>query len=666
MFDRRLVQTFDWVLLGLLALLLIAPSAWARPTTDREAQDAVAGWLSLDNKPLGAGIGVKPTRVEAFKDSAGNVDYFVVNLEPAGFAIIAGDDLIEPIIAFAPQGTFDPVVQNPLYNLVRRDLPERLAEVRGKEEQARVQGLQYIPQGLYRHARGKWESLRKRGADTPGLDYAGAPSVSDLRVAPLVQSKWSQSYEGTPSQYCYNYYTPNHYVSGCAATAMAQLMRYYKWPTSGVGTRQSYIYVDGVQQNCYLRGGDGAGGPYNWNDNFMVLDPNANTTDPQRQAIGALTYDAGVAVHMQYADGGSGAYTNNVPTALTGTFGYANAQYGYDSNYPSIPSAYLINMINPNLDAKYPAILGINDTANNGHMVVVDGYGYNVSTLYHHLNLGWAGTADAWYNLPTIDTGYYNFTVVPACVYNVFPQGTGEIISGRILDAAGNPVSGAAITATRSAGGTYNAASNSLGIYALAKIPSSSTYTITVSKLGYNFSSRSAITGKSRTNAITTGNLWGIDFTQNLPGITLNQALDNNSLTFTASGDAPWFAETAVASFGGSAAQSGALKDNQSSWFQTTVVGPGTLSFYWKVSSEANHDFLEVWVDGVAKPGSLSGEFGWQRRSLAISAGSHIIKWVYSKDGSGTLGADCGWVDKVTFFSSKGALTPVLNLLLQE
>ncbi len=78
-----------------------------------------------------------------------------------------------------------------------------------------------------------------------------------------------------------------------------------------------------------------------------------------------------------------------------------------------------------------------------GHEVIVDGYGYNVSTLYHHLNLGWAGTADAWYNLPTISTGIYNFNSVIECIYNVFPQGSGEIISGRVLDAAGQPVSGA-------------------------------------------------------------------------------------------------------------------------------------------------------------------------------------------------------------------------------
>ena len=91
--------------------------------------------------------------------------------------------------------------------------------------------------------------------------------------------------------------------------------------------------------------------------------------------------------------------------------------------------------------------------------------------------------------------------------------------------------------------------------------------------------------------AATSGNLWGIDLVQNLPGITLNQALDNNSLAFSTGGDASWFGQAELSYSGGSSAQSGSISGNQTSWLQTTVVGPGTLSFYWKVSSEADYDF---------------------------------------------------------------------------
>ena len=116
---------------------------------------------------------------------------------PGGFAIVAGDDLVEPIIAFAPQGTFDPNPQNPLYALLNRDLPGRLAEVREKEDQARAQKRKFTPRGLHRRARSKWVWLQ--ATDTvPSPSVSSLASVSDLRVEPLVQSKWAQGNEEEP------------------------------------------------------------------------------------------------------------------------------------------------------------------------------------------------------------------------------------------------------------------------------------------------------------------------------------------------------------------------------------------------------------------------------------------------------------------------------------
>ena len=358
---------------------------------------------------------------------------------------------------------------------------------------------------------------------------------------------------------------------------------------------------------------------------------------------------------------------------MTNTFGFNNARYAYNNSKYTIPGPNLNNMINPNLDARFPVLLGIIDGATTpviGHEVVVDGYGYSSATLYHHLNLGWTGTADAWYNLPTVSAGIYNFNSAIECIYNVFPQGSGEIISGRVLDSAGAPVSGATITATRTDGGSFSATSNSQGIYALAKIPAASTYTITAGLPGYV--PQTVSTGTSQDGNIGTGNLWGIDFVQGSPGISLNQALDNAYLALTTGGDASWSGQTAVSFYGGSSAQSGVLGGSQSAWLQTTVVGPGTLSFNWKVSSEPPDeltktigDLLEVFVDDVLQPGSIGGEVDWQPRSIFIPSGSHIIQWVYSKDPYVGLGSDCGWVDKVSF--SKGSpLVPVLKLLLLD
>ena len=128
--------------------------------------------------------------------------------------------------------------------------------------------------------------------------------------------------------------------------------------------------------------------------------------------------------------------------------------------------------------------------------------------------------------------------------------------------------------------------------------------------------------------------------------------MDNKGLNWTTGGNANWFRQTAVSYYGSDAAQSGDISHSQSSWMQATVTGPGILSFYWKVSSESCCDFLRFYVDGVEQPGSISGNVDWQQKNWNIPAGSHTIKWAYTKDGSGDSGTDAGWVDKVVFTAS--------------
>jgi hypothetical protein len=491
------------ILLLPILLLGLLPGAFGAVMPAEQASNVVSGWLQANVSPLHMTLGQKVRQVQTFTDAAGAPLYHVVYLKPDGFVIVAADDLVEPIIGFAPGGRFDPSTNNPLGALVSHDLPNRIARARGIPA-ARVAGLHLA-------ARNKWERLQHSEPVTNGLAFSAA-SVSDVRVPPLTQTVWSQS--TVSGNACYNYYTPpgaegtaTNYVCGCVATAMAQLMRFWQWPINGVGTGSFTIYVDGVSQSRSLRGGDGSGGAYVWAN--QVVNPLSSSTLVQRQAIGALCADAGVSVQMQYAAGGSGAYMENVPGALTGTFGYANAICG-DNNNANI-GAGLNGMVNPNLDAGCPVLFGITD-GSSGHAIVCDGYGYNSATLYHHLNLGWAGYCTAWYNLPTIDAGSYTFNVIDACVYNVWTNGTGEIISGRVTDKNGNVLAGVGVTAVRSGGGTYTATSGTNGIYALAKIPSASTYTVSATKTGYVFTSRTVTTGLSANYSATSGNQWAVDF----------------------------------------------------------------------------------------------------------------------------------------------------------
>jgi hypothetical protein len=130
--------------------------------------------------------------------------------------------------------------------------------------------------------------------------------------------------------------------------------------------------------------------------------------------------------------------------------------------------------------------------------------------------------------------------------------------------------------------------------------------------------------------------------------ISLNAALDNNILNFTTGGNANWFAQTATSHYGGSAARSGIIYDNQSSWLKTTLTGPGTLSFYWKVSSEQNLDSLQIYKNGTLID-LISSNIDWQQKSYNFPSGSYTIIWNYKKNANGAAGSDCGWLDKVVW-----------------
>ena len=133
--------------------------------------------------------------------------------------------------------------------------------------------------------------------------------------------------------------------------------------------------------------------------------------------------------------------------------------------------------------------------------------------------------------------------------------------------------------------------------------------------------------------------------TSGLAMTMLGEALGATNLTWSTDGDALW--TPTVAEDGSQAAWSGKVNDLNVSWVETTVTGPGTLSFDWMVSSELNGDCLTFAIDGVNQPGAISGEVGWQTLTFNIPAGTHRLTWTYSKNGATASGLDAGWVRRV-------------------
>ncbi len=477
-------------------LLFFTSFISAEPVNREKAEKLVVGWLKAEERPLGAKLGGTIRETVVYNDEAGDVLYYVIYLEPGGFVIVAGDDSAEPVICFAEAGEFDPSEDNPLGALVKRDLPNRIAAARAMPK-ASVQAL---------NNKERWDRLSGY-AESGDMGILGVDVVSDVRVEPFVLSAWGQSTIGHIIGYpaCYNYYTPpygagdpDNYPCGCVATATSQLMRYHEHPAS-----------------------------YDWAN--MPLEPDLGTPEPQRQTIGDLCFDVAEAIDTDYDPDGSSASLYDADIKLVSSFGYSNSIYGVTPSIGSVLNA----IINPNLDSGKAVILGF-EGPDGGHAVVCDGYGYNSATLYHHLNMGWDGSDDAWYNLPIVDA-YYYYDIVDDCIYNVFVSGTGEIISGRVTDSGGNPIPAVTVTATASGAGPYVAVTNGKGIYALANVASNKYYTLTASKPPYEFANKNASTGQSSDSRITSncGNVWAVNFVSQgeSPPVAYEQEIETTSGT---------------------------------------------------------------------------------------------------------------------------------------
>jgi hypothetical protein len=459
-------------------------------------------WLKLSkNRPLNAKLPHEKPETQIYKSKDGQILFYLLTFPEGGFLVLSPDDEIEPVIAFSSTGIYNNDSNSTFSLLLKSDMKARLNAVKqlNKGHKIKSTSIQI-----------KWETLSTGNIKS----LSGKDTINDVRVAPLIRSKWGQETTANGLA-CYNYYTPTrydiwepgnalNYPSGCVATAMAQLMYYYQYPKTQLNDKSYEIMIDGISTTAKLLGGDLNKGPYKWED--MPTNPENGATTIQREAIGALMHDCGLSVKMQYNPSWSGAATTLAAKAFKETFYYSNAKRAYDSAVYILPK--FPEMINPNLDAKCPVILGI--TGDGGHAIVSDGYGYNFSTIYHHLRMGWDGDDDAWYALPDISTYYSDFDTVYKCIYNIFPNSTGEVISGRVTDNSGTPLSGIVILAEYKKK-TLRAETDNNGIYAFKGVPSNTEITLNCG----GRVSQQVKTGNStytEDGNYSVGNIWGVDF----------------------------------------------------------------------------------------------------------------------------------------------------------
>ncbi len=528
--SRFQTTAFRSLISALVAAALGSGAASAAEITAGQAGAAVGKWLGAVTA-LSPRVSGPVAGVDSFADSASGAKGHIVRLEGGGFVVTSADDRIEPVLAAVSGSVPEFDLANPFWALLAGDIAYR---TRAAESVSPESGAEESPSrsGIFRRsaanspetfaseaeerseaARRKWAGLLEDGS-APGFRAAAPDSldtVADVRVDPLVRSKWSQgTNDGYPSGngvWCYNYYTPNHYFCGCTVTAAAQLMRYHRWPTNAVASGTYPCSVDGVARNMTMMGG-----VYDWD--AMPYCPKEGVTEPQCQAIGRLTYDLGVSSRTAYTQAWSAGSQYCLGYNLTARFGYRNAStvlfsnaqtavYGYN-NFPFTLERFKKAVI-PDCDAGLPVFVGISMPDGGGsHAVLADGYGYSGGTFYVHLNFGWLGDNDGWYAPPDFTTPDYSFTVIDSLIYNVFPtqDAATTVVSGRVLGSGGAPVPDAVVVASRDggAGPCRTAVADARGIYVFF-LPAG-TYTLAAASGGVS-GSRSVAVSSGVSNRLT-------------------------------------------------------------------------------------------------------------------------------------------------------------------
>ena len=274
----------------------------------------------------------------------GNDSYYVFNNDAGGFVIIAGDDAVAPVLGYTSTGAFDAT-----------NLPEGLKDLlKSYEQQIAALGKNY-----------------KANATSTRAEFTGEKLLNT--------AKWNQ---GAP----FNKYTPNNYVTGCVATAGAIVMKHHGYPAKGVGSH-TYTWNGQNLTASFEHDYDWANMPARYTgDNDEAFD-----------GVARLMSDLGIAVNMQYANGGSASALEDLVTALKKYFGYS--KYARHLKIEDLGAEAWNGRLRAEIDANRPVLYAASDANVGGHSFVIDGY----KDESFSVNWGWGGYCGGFYRIGALN-----------------------------------------------------------------------------------------------------------------------------------------------------------------------------------------------------------------------------------------------------------------------
>lgn len=377
----------------LVFVCLLTLCSWtltAKTVNVETAQKAAQNFLRFNTHLQAANL----TLAQRVQSKIGNTSFYIFDINHSGFIIVSADDVVEPILGYSLNGAYDSTRTSPTFQdwikAYRDDISQIISQYKSGK-------------GTYHNA----EAAREWNALNEGISaYYNRKAAKS--VSPLLSSQWDQSYG-------YNNYCPayngGHAVVGCVATAMAQIIRYYGYPSTGFGT-SSYAHSVYGRQTAYHDS-------VVYDFSHMPDEITYYSTQTEQNAVSLLGYHCGVSVHMNYQSqlntDGSGAQVSDVPDALK-HFGYFGSYFLYKND---VSDSVWTALVRHELDLGHPLLYqGFEGTY--GHAFVCDGY--NSNNNKYHFNWGWSGYQDGFFTL----TDMNGYTTGQGAVFNIVPSGIGH------------------------------------------------------------------------------------------------------------------------------------------------------------------------------------------------------------------------------------------------
>ena len=391
----------------LLALLILPMIAFAAPVSKNQARSIGENFFNKSiqvnrvhnrNAKL---ISLQHPNMKNIRRNIGDsyAPYYIFNNEDGGFVIVAGDDCATPILGYSTEGRIEP-----------NNMPIQLVELLNayaEEIQISVENNNQATDSIQM----LWDAYER----SPQSQNATAV------VNTLISTSWDQ-------YPWYNNRCPSdpslserggHPTTGCVATAMAQIMRYWEHPKIGIGYHSYKSELYGTLSANF------ANTTYEWNN--MPLKLSSSTSSVQNDAVATLMYQCGVAVDMNYncdGRGSSAAYVvdygygrASAEKALATYFGYASTIAGKNSS--SMTDNVWKNMLKSELDNKRPILYAGCSSERSGHAFICDGYDNNDK---FHFNWGWGGTANGFFSLTALTPSNHNYSIDQQAVIGIKPN----------------------------------------------------------------------------------------------------------------------------------------------------------------------------------------------------------------------------------------------------